>query len=119
MDRMQTVRNVAIVMGLAAIVHWLPGGGAGASAVEAGLWAAFALGIGWLLIRLYRERRVTLYGLGDRHRALLYGGVGLGLFLWAARTRMWETGLGELCWWLLLGAAVYAGMEVYRHSRTY
>lgn len=119
MGRSETVRNVAIVLALAAVVRWLPGGGRGASAVTAGLWVAFALGIGWLLIRVYRERRVTIHGLGDRHRALLYTGAGTGLFLWAAKTRMWETSLGELGWWLLLAFAVWAGMEVYRHSRTY
>jgi hypothetical protein len=119
MDRMQTLRNVAIVLALAALVRYLPGGGRGADSVEAALWVLFGAGIGFLLLRLYREQRIAIHGLGDRHRALLYGAAGIGLFLWAARTRMWETGLGELCWWLLLGFAVYAVMEVYRHSRSY
>jgi hypothetical protein len=119
MDRMRTLRNVAIVLALAAVVRYLPGGGRGASAVEAALWVAFGIGIGFLLLRLYREQRVTIHGLGDRHRAMLYGAAGIGLFLWAARTRMWETGLGELGWWLLLGWVVYSVLEVYRHSRTY
>src|SRR3954449_7249595 len=119
MDRMQTLRNVAIVVGLAAIVNWLPGGGRGADSVEAALWVAFGAGIGFLLLRLYREQRITIHGLGDRHRGLIYGAAGIGLFLWAARTRMWETGLGELVWWLLLGFVAWAVMEVYRHSRTY
>jgi len=119
MGRTQTLRNVAIVVALAAAYRWLPEGGRGASTVVAALWVAFAGGIGWWLLRLYREHRITIHGLGDRHRSLLYGAAGIGLFLWAARTRMWESGLGELCWWLLLGFVVYAAMEVYRHSRTY
>jgi hypothetical protein len=119
MGRMQTLRNIAIVMALAAAVQYLPGGGRGASAAEAALWVAFGIGIGYVLLRLYREQRMTLNGLGDRHRGLLYGALALGAFLWAARARMWDTGLGELCWFLLLGLAVWALMEVYRHSRSY
>jgi hypothetical protein len=119
MDRFKTLRNVAIVLALAAAVRYLPGGGRGASAVVAALWVAFGAGIGFLLLRLYREQRITLHGLGDRHRRMLYGAAGIGLFLWAARTRMWETSLGELCWWLLLGWVAYSVLEVYRHSRTY
>ena len=36
-----------------------------------------------------------------------------------ARARMWETGLGELVWFVLVGLVVWALMEVYRHSRSY
>ena len=100
-------------------MRYLPGGGRGASAVEAALWVAFAVGIGYVLVRVYRERRMTISGLGDRHRALLYGAVALGVFLWASRARLWDTGFGELCWFVLLGLAVWALMEVYRHSRSY
>jgi hypothetical protein len=50
---------------------------------------------------------------------MLYGGVALGVFAYAARRRMWETGLGELVWFVLVGVVVYAALEVYRYSRTY
>ena len=53
---------------------------------------------------MYRENRVALHSLGDRHRALLYGAVALGVFASAARARMWERGLGELAWFVLVGA---------------
>ena len=52
-------------------------------------------------MRLYREHRVALHGLGDRHRALLYGAVAVGVFAYMARARMWQTGFGELAWFLL------------------
>ncbi|HYM54859.1 MAG TPA: hypothetical protein VES97_05815 [Solirubrobacteraceae bacterium] len=119
MERMKTLRNVAIVVAIAAAVYLLPGGGRGASTFEGALWAAFAVGIGYLGLRLYREHRVAVYSLGDRHRGLLYGGVALGVFLWLSRTRMWETGLGELGWWVLLGGVVYALLEVVRRARSY
>jgi hypothetical protein len=32
---------------------------------------------------------------------------------------MWDTGLGELLWFVLVGLAAYAVLEVYRHYRSY
>ncbi len=118
-DRVKTVRNVAIVLAIAAGVYLLPGGGRAASTFEAALWTAFGLGIGYLGVRLYREHRVALYGLGDRHRAMLYGAVALAVFAYMARARMWITGLGEIAWFALVGFVVYCALEVYRYSRTY
>ncbi len=119
MERMRTVRNIAIVLAIAAAVEFLPGGGHAANGVEGALWVGFGAAIGWFGLRLYRDRRMWMYGLGDRHRALLYLGIGLTVFAWAGRKRMWETGFGELGWFLIVGVIVYAAMEVYRHSRTY
>jgi hypothetical protein len=119
MDSLKTVRNVAIVLAIAAAVYFLPGGGTAARTFEAALWVAFGLGIGYLGVRMYREYRVALHGLGDRHRGMLYGAVALGVFAYMARVRMWQTGFGELAWFVLVGLIVYAAMEVYRFSRSY
>jgi len=119
MSSLKAVRNVAIVLAIAAAVYVLPGGGRAASTFEAALWAAFAAGMGFLALRLYRERRMWIYGLGDRHRGLLYGAIAVGLFAWMSRARMWETGFGELAWFVLVLGVVWALMEVYRYSRTY
>jgi hypothetical protein len=119
MDRMKTARNVAILVAIAAAVYLLPGGGRAARTFEAALWVAFGAGIGYLGVRLYREHRISLHSLGDRHRGMLYGGLALAVFAYAARARMWETGLGELVWFVLVGLVVYALLEVYRYSRTY
>ena len=95
---------------------------------------AFGVGIGFLGLRMYREHRVALHGLGDRHRGLLYGAVALAVFLWVVRTRMWYAlqvrggelvqvhrwdGVGELAWFVLAGMVVYSLLAVYRHSRSY
>ena len=93
---------------IAAAVDSLPGGGRVASTFEAALWVAFAVGIAYLGLRLYREHRISLDSLGDRHRALLYGGVALGVFVLAARRRLWETGSGELLWFVLVACVIYA-----------
>jgi hypothetical protein len=119
MDRGKNVRNIAIVVAIALAVYLLPGGGRVASTFEAALWVAFGLAIAYFGLRMYREHRISLYGLGDRHRALLYGAVALAVFLYAARARMWGTGSGELLWFVLVGTVVYALLEVFRRSRSY
>ncbi len=118
-DRLKRTRNVAIVLLIAAAVYLLPGGGRAASTFEALLWVAFGIGFAYLGLRSYREGRIALHSLGDRHRGLLYGGLAGGVFAYAARTRMWQTGLGELAWFVLAGLVVYALLEVYRHWRAY
>ncbi len=119
MERYRTARNIAIVIAIAVAVYYVPGGGNVANGVEATLWVLFGLGIAFLGLRLYRENQFRLMALGDRHRGLLYGGLGVAVFCYMSRTRMWETGLGVVAWFVLVGLAVYALMEVYRHSRSY
>ncbi|MHB8241331.1 MAG: hypothetical protein ACYDHN_05020 [Solirubrobacteraceae bacterium] len=116
---MKTARNVAIIVAIAAAVYFIPGGGRAAGTFEAVLWAAFGVGMGYLFLRLYREHRVSLHSLGDRHRALFYGGVTVGVFAFVARTRMFQTGFGELAWFVLILGVIYAALEVYRHARSY
>ncbi|HTU77664.1 MAG TPA: hypothetical protein VMF09_02775 [Solirubrobacteraceae bacterium] len=133
-EGLKNVRNIAIILAIAAGVDFIPGGERVASTVEAALWTAFALGVGYLGLRMYREHHVALFGLGDRHRGLLYGAVALGFFLWAVRSRLWYAlqvrggvltqvhrwdGLGEVLWFALAGMAVYALVAVYRHWRAY
>jgi hypothetical protein len=118
-EGLKQTRNVAIVLAIAAAVYLIPGGGRAAGTFEAALVVAFALGIGYLGVRLYREHHYTLYGLGDRHRALLYGAIFLAVFEWVAQPRMWLTGFGELGWFVLAALVVWALLEVYRHWRAY
>ena len=33
--------------------------------------------------------------------------------------RLWQSGLGELVWFVLVGLVVYALLAVWRHSRSY
>jgi hypothetical protein len=133
-SQLKTTLNIAIILAIGAAVYFIPGGGRAASTFEAALWTAFALGIGYLGLRMYREHHVTLFGLGDRHRALLYGAVALGVFLWVVRSRLWYAlqlhgtelaqvhrwdGFGEILWFVLAGMVVYSLVAVYRHWRRY
>ena len=63
---------------------------------------------------MYREHRVALHGLGDRHRGMLYGAVALGVFVVMARGACGRRAFGELAWFVLVGLVVYALMAVYR-----
>jgi hypothetical protein len=119
MERYRTARNVAIVIAIGAAVYYVPGGGHVAKGFEAALWVLFGLGIAFMGVRLYRENQFQLMALGDRHRGLLYIGIGLLVFCFMARTRMWETGMGVIGWFVLIALAAYSLMEVYRHSRSY
>jgi len=119
MDRLKTVRNVAIIAVIAAAVYFLPGGGPAAHTFEALLYVAFAFAIAYLGLRFYREHRVALHSLGDRHRGLLYGALAGGVLMWMSRVRMWQTGVGELLWFVLVGGIVYALVVVVRRWRAY
>jgi hypothetical protein len=119
MERWRTARNVAIIVAIGLALYLLPGGGRAASGFEAFLWVMFGLGIGYLGLRQYRENQFRLSALGDRHRGLLYGAIALGLFCYMSRSRLWQTGFGELAWFVLMGLVVWALMEVYRHARSY
>jgi hypothetical protein len=118
-DRLKVARNVAIVALIAAAVEFLPGGGHAVEAFAAALWVVFAGGLAFFGYRLYRERRVDLNSLGDRHRGLLYGALAAGYVTVAAQARMWHTGFGEFVWFAVIGVAVYTLLAVYRYSRTY
>jgi len=116
---MRNVRNVAIIVAIALAVYYVPGGGRTASTVEAALWVAFGLAICFIVLRVYRERRLSLASLGDRGRGLLYLVGGLILFLYQSSWWVNAHGLRELGWFVLAGFGIWAAVEVYRRSRTY
>jgi hypothetical protein len=118
-ERFKTLRNVAIILAIAAAVDFIPGGGRAAGATEAALWVLFGLALGFIGLRFYRERRVTIAGLGDRGRALAYVVLGLVLFLFEARWWVTAGGFRELFWFLLAGFGVWAVMEIYRQARSF
>ena len=97
----------------------LPGGGRTASFAQAVLGIAVSASFALIGARLYREHRMTIFGLGDRHRALLYGAIAVAVLAMAARRRLWETGTGTLLWLVLIAAASLALVEVVRRYRSY
>jgi hypothetical protein len=118
-ERWKTPRNVAIVLLIAAAVDFLPGGSRAASTVGTAIGVIFMAGLGWAAVWFYRQHRVGIYGLGDHRRGLLYGALGVGVLTVAAKPRMWETGLGEFLWFVLIGLVAYTLLALYRYSRSY
>ena len=112
-----TVRNVLIVLAIAAAVAFLPGAGLAANLVNYLLSLLFFGGLAWLAGRLYLEHRLDLESLGDRRRLILYGAIGVAALTIAATPRLWNTGPGTLLWFLLLAAVSYALYVSYRAYR--
>jgi hypothetical protein len=116
---LSTARNIGIVLALAAIVAFAPGGGDGADLVSRLLSAAFTVVIALILGRLYLQFRTDIFGLGDRWRFVLYASIGVIFVTLAATSRFFDSGAGTLLWFALLGAAVYALYLTWRQYRAY
>lgn len=117
--RAEVARNVAIVIALALIVWLAPGGGEGASFVEQVLSAIFIVLIALIVGRLYQQFRGEIFSLGDAWRFALYAAIGVAVVTVAASGRLFETGLGTLVWFLLVGAASYTLYMVWQRHRSY
>lgn len=118
-DRTKNALNIGILLLIAAAVFVIPGGGQAASTFEAVLMVGFGVAFGYLGLRFYRERRMSLYGLGDQYRALFYLTVAVAAVAVIGQKRMWQTGLGELVWFILVGFVVYAAVAIVRRARSY
>ena len=116
---MTVARNVLIILALAAVVAFLPGGGTGASVLGGVLSTLILVSFVLLAARYYREHRYDIDGLGDRWRATLYGALGLIVLAMAARVRLFETGAGTLAWVVAVAGSAYALYLVWRHHRSY
>ncbi len=113
------LRNVAIILVLAAAVYALPGGGTTAAIIGSLISIAFAVGIWLFLMRMYREHRVTIFGLGDKYRGVLYASLAALLFAGAAASRWFDSAPLTLLWFVVLGAAVYGLVATWRYWRAY
>ena len=107
------VRNVAIILALAAVVAVVPGGGTGASVVTQAVSLLFLATLAWFASISYRQHRVTLYGLGERNRTIVYVALGTITLVLSATSRMWASAGGSVAWLLLLGGAIYALAAVF------
>jgi hypothetical protein len=113
------VRNVLIILIVAALIVAIPGGGTGADTVVQGVALIFLGALGWVASRLYREHKMTLYGLGDSRRAVLYIAVGTAVVVLSASGKMLHSGPGTVAWVVLIGACIYAVFAVIWAARQY
>jgi hypothetical protein len=115
----KNVRNVVIVLVVAALVQILPGGGTGANVAIQAVSLVFLASIAWVAMIMYREHRTTLYSLGDGRRAIAYSAVGVGALTLTASSRLWQTVGGKLLWLALLIGAAYAVGAIVWSARRY
>jgi hypothetical protein len=115
----KTARNILIIVVVAAAVAFVPGGGETAGLIWALLGIALTVTFVFLGIRFYRENRVAIFSLGDKHRALLYGSLAAIVLALAGRQKLTETGLGSLVLVVLIAGALGAGYAVFKHHREY
>ncbi|MGA6946262.1 MAG: hypothetical protein WBZ00_00785 [Solirubrobacterales bacterium] len=116
---LQTARNIAIILALAAGVDFLPGGGAAAATVLSALMLIFLAAIAWLLYRVYREQQLTLATLTDARKAGLFGAVGAMALLVVAYDdfRSWTGGI--VLWIALMAGCVGIIFLIWRAATTY
>jgi hypothetical protein len=115
---MRAARNVGIIMLLALVVAFLPGGGNFAEALLTALTMGLLAGIAWMVYTVSRENQLTLATLTDGRRAVLYGAVGLIALLIAGSDKLFASGGGTLLWILLLAVAVAAIWRVWMEANT-
>jgi hypothetical protein len=116
---MRIARNIAIVMVLAVVVAFVPGGGNAADAILTAITMGFLAAIAWTLFVLGRQNQLTLATLSDGRRAILYGALGMIALLIAGSDELFETGLGTLAWLFLLAASVAAIWKVWVEANSY
>jgi len=115
-----TVRNILIVLAIAAVVALIKGGVTVANVAIQAVTIAFLGTLCWFASLMYRQHRSSLYSLGDGRRALLYIAIGVGTLTLTATSRLWNAGgAGSVAWLLLLGGAAYAVFAVLWSARKY
>ena len=113
------VRNVLIIVVVAALVVAIPGGGPAADTLIQAVVLLFFGSLGWVATRMYREHKMTLYGLGDGRRAVLYIAAGVAAVVLSASGRMLHSGPGTVAWVVLIGGCIYAVFAVIWAARQY
>jgi hypothetical protein len=115
-----TVRNILIVLALAAVVGTLSGGVTAANVAIQAVTLVFLGVLVWFVSLMYRQHRSTLYSLGEGRRALLYIAVGVGTLTLTATSKMWNSGgAASVAWLVLLGGAAYTVFAVLWSARKY
>ena len=115
----KNARNILIVLVIAALVVVIPGGGTGAAVATQAVSRTFLASIAWVASLMYREHRMALHALGDGRRAVLYGAAGAAALTLTATPRLWHTAAGEIVWFAVIGAAIYAVFAVVWSARKY
>jgi hypothetical protein len=115
----RTVRNVAIILALAALVAFAPHGGNAVEAIFTLLTMGFLAGITWMLFTLSRENQLTLATLDDKRRAIFYAAFGMIALLIAGADKLFSSGGGTVFWIAAFAASIAAIWKVWVEANTY
>ena len=116
---MRTARNVAIIVVLAALVSFAPGGLTAQGTVSNIISVLFLAGLGFFAYRMYMENRMTLFDLPERNRVILYASATALAFALIATREFFDEPLLILVWFALIGLAAYGFAFVLRAFRDY
>ncbi len=117
---MKIARNVAIILALAALVAFAPGGFTASNTVSNLISVVFVAGLAFFGFRMYMENRTTLFDLPENRRLILYASATTLAFALIATRVMWNAeGPFILLWFALIGAAAYGFYVVVRTWREY
>lgn len=119
MNNLSTIRNVLIIVVLAALVDLVPGGGTAASVLVEAIWIAFLALLVWVAARLYRRHDYDLDSLDMRHQSVLYGSIGVIVVALTAGPRLRQSSFGTVLWLMVLLGSGYAIYAVYSSLRRY
>jgi hypothetical protein len=112
------VRNFAIIAVIALAIVEIPGGGQAASLFNGLLSLLIAGLIAYFVARLYRDRRLEIYGLGELDRGILYASLA-GIVVVLAAAQNFDTTAGSLVLVALLAACGAGLIRVYQVWRSY
>lgn len=116
---MTTIRNIVIVLLIAALIVEVPGGGSGGTFALQAVSLVFLGVIGWIGYVTYREHKVALHSLATTRRGILYAAIGVVVLTLTASDRLFSSTTGKLAWLLLLIGAAYAVFAVIWSARKY
>jgi multisubunit Na+/H+ antiporter MnhB subunit len=119
MSSVTNLRNVAIIVVIAAVVAFAPGGGTTGHVVITAVSLIFLAALGWVASIMYREHRTSLYSLGESRRVALYAAAVVLAVTLTATSKLWSTSAGSVAWLVLVAAGVYTVFAVVWAARRY
>jgi hypothetical protein len=113
------VQVAAIVAGLAAIVAFVPHGGSTAGFIGRIISVSLTILLALFAARLYQMVRDDIYGLGERHRGILYASIAGFVLAMAWRQDLLATGAGTALWVAMIAACLGGLYVCFMHWRAY
>jgi hypothetical protein len=114
----KNVRNFAILALIALVIVVVPGATGVGGLLDGLLSLAIAALLAYFVARLYRDRRIDIYGLGELDRGILYASIAGIVVVLAAAAHFDSTG-GALVLLLLLALCAAGLIRVYQAWRSY